>query len=961
MSEAFEQTDRKTNDQPTKLWLDEFAELRPWAQLGITARAIWRKLPSLQWIPHAGRDPLSAISDAESTVFLAILAVLMDRAIAEPYAHAINVLSLKSPDRPSGVVHPALLSLGTAAITSPPDPAKYLYELLEQACEESANECWGAVLWDLNRLSSVKPRDDAALRGVLVSPPLWPSEPPHWAQEGLSIWRELLPADEAAVAERYEHALYKEAPSRKEMEEVVLSWAVGKVAPTREELPPLYVDKSLQRPELRAISDNPWQEGDEDLLGYGDYADAIAGLITNKNTGTPLTLAINAPWGAGKTSLANMIKKRVADADGFDDRPQVVCWFNAWMHDDAPNLASAFAAEVAQAANKRRRPWRRLFNPLPAGLASVSDRHDRHMNQVLVLLVAALASLLLVPDLHRTLVDLVAGLMAGQSKEILDAVTPVTWMVAIGAIFKGVTYFVEKVLPVANSVASFVQNPEKTAAAGSMAKVRDQLGELIEQAIGKKGRFVVFVDDLERCVPPRSVDVLEVVNQLLNHENVVVVILADMPAVIACANIKYKDLAERYQPSGGLVISDTGPDAYGRAYIKKLIQLQFDLPPIQVRQKASGGGNQPTERWKNMFTSLATPTSTPATTEEVPQQVSGWRRFLSPSSWGDPVVVNDAWKWLLKSWNETKQQAWSDRISNRAGMLLVFPAVLVNHAVDRLVYGSRAGIVSRPEQSPWEMRTVLALGTAIGFVTFILLVAAIAAAFQLKFSIFFGLVGLYATTLTVCAVGWWALRSYQFRQDQEYTKDRERTIRELATSKRKDGAPLSETDAEAIAKEAHVTPEEAKFVEQIIRHEMFNDERTLGFAYEEMLPFLPPLPRSAKRLTNRLRLLLYIAQSQGMLADNGETTARQIGKWVALGERWPELARALGCQPEQFGELETYVSRKDIADYHHVLRATLADEETYRRYSTDDDLKEALASSTRIGDSLDRLMRLVRT
>jgi hypothetical protein len=53
------------------------------------------------------------------------------------------------------------------------------------------------------------------------------------------------------------------------------------------------------------------------------------------------------------------------------DRPNVVCWFNAWMHDDAPHLGAAMAASVATTINRDRPWWRRASEPLPAAMLSI--------------------------------------------------------------------------------------------------------------------------------------------------------------------------------------------------------------------------------------------------------------------------------------------------------------------------------------------------------------------------------------------------------------------------------------------------------------------------------------------------------------------------------------------------------------------------------------------------------------
>ncbi len=90
------------------------------------------------------------------------------------------------------------------------------------------------------------------------------------------------------------------------------------------------------RPNLRMLDDGALEDDSGDRLDFRVYADAIAGLIDNPDTGTPLTMAINGPWGSGKTTLAKMVQRRLekkASAAGY--RQHVTCWFNAWMHDEA--------------------------------------------------------------------------------------------------------------------------------------------------------------------------------------------------------------------------------------------------------------------------------------------------------------------------------------------------------------------------------------------------------------------------------------------------------------------------------------------------------------------------------------------------------------------------------------------------------------------------------------------------
>src|SRR5215208_3524894 len=61
------------------------------------------------------------------------------------------------------------------------------------------------------------------------------------------------------------------------------------------------------------------------------------------------------------------------------DAPPIVCWFNAWMHDAAPDLATAFVAAVSRTADVHREPLTRLLHPVPAAVLSPPGRRHRRL------------------------------------------------------------------------------------------------------------------------------------------------------------------------------------------------------------------------------------------------------------------------------------------------------------------------------------------------------------------------------------------------------------------------------------------------------------------------------------------------------------------------------------------------------------------------------------------------------
>lgn len=97
--------------------------------------------------------------------------------------------------------------------------------------------------------------------------------------------------------------------------------------------------KRQSRIPFRLINDEPLRlpdqgsESDDDLLGTGEVAERLAGLLLDSRNATPFTLAIDAGWGMGKSSLMHQIERRMAAVPGIE-----CIWFNAWTAHGADAL-----------------------------------------------------------------------------------------------------------------------------------------------------------------------------------------------------------------------------------------------------------------------------------------------------------------------------------------------------------------------------------------------------------------------------------------------------------------------------------------------------------------------------------------------------------------------------------------------------------------------------------------------
>jgi len=331
---------------------------------------------------------------------------------------------------------------------------------------------------------------------------------------------------------------------------------------------------------FRLISDVPAdfvQQGD-DHLKFLPFADALAFLIDQKvDHPTPLIVAISAPWGAGKTTLAALTARQLRKRAAWDQL-HIICQFNAWQHDDAPHLGAAFAADIAQHVNGYRRWWRRIIQPLPSPMLTPELRWRRKCIVILISLVIAIG--LVLESKSRSL--LLAAMQPTDAR--WKAAEHDVHGIGLSALIlvSALAFIYPKIFSGTKAVARFIDDPQAEAARGSMASVRKQLGELVHSATRGDRRLIIFVDDLERCRPPRAVEVCEVAAQLLNHRDIVTVLVADMHVIAMSAAIKYRGLE-----LPAIDQSDSARAAYeqyGREYLQKLVHVQFDLPPAGPAQ-----------------------------------------------------------------------------------------------------------------------------------------------------------------------------------------------------------------------------------------------------------------------------------------------------------------------------------------------------------------------------------------
>jgi KAP family P-loop domain len=226
-------------------------------------------------------------------------------------------------------------------------------------------------------------------------------------------------------------------------------------------------------PELEVPSDNPFQY---DALERKPLVEFLASLIGRLEG--PFVLALDSPWGTGKTTIVKMLQAKLAM-----DQFQCV-YFNAWKVDYVtdPLVALVSALDDIHLTNE--------------GAESAFRGHLKTAKKI----TSAVAKR-----------AVVAGVKAA-TLGILDMEEDLEKMAA------------EAAGEVAGNLVDAFQKEKQ-----ALEKFRVEVEKAVKQlnASGKKETLVFFIDELDRCRPTFAIEMLERIKHLFDVPNIVFVLSVD--------------------------------------------------------------------------------------------------------------------------------------------------------------------------------------------------------------------------------------------------------------------------------------------------------------------------------------------------------------------------------------------------------------------------------------------------
>lgn len=377
--------------------------------------------------------------------------------------------------------------------------------------------------------------------------------------------------------------------------------------------------RDIFRPVPRTVSiadevgnDSPIGALDVDALRFHPIAQGLFFFLRNTRTEPPVTIAITGLWGSGKSSLMTILRDFLREDEA---RP---VWFNAWHHQKEEYLLAALLENIRRQAVPPIRTW--------AGLEFrwhlSRQRIVGGLGVLLILLFVFLSMLVAyisvplptIKQWEQSLLTFSQTINAPETKMSSEAAKQRNE--ARGAAEKeegfaaGLTKWVA-LLPPSLAVPLLLiaiwsrLQPFPTAKPSELL-ARSRRPESSPQKLSFRYRFqkefaetcealrtstnaglVIFIDDLDRCHPQQTMDLLEAVNFIVSAGKCFVVLGMDKDQVKRSILTAYKSVFVDLPEDAARAEIKSARAKFADRYLEKIINIEVPVPRPTPEQIAS--------------------------------------------------------------------------------------------------------------------------------------------------------------------------------------------------------------------------------------------------------------------------------------------------------------------------------------------------------------------------------------
>lgn len=287
----------------------------------------------------------------------------------------------------------------------------------------------------------------------------------------------------------------------------------------------------------------PDNETKIDLLNAEPVAATIAQLLTSR-PGTPITVGVHGDWGAGKSSVLEMVE-HVVQQKGAESG--VLCLkFNGWRFQGFEDAKIALIEGIVEALIEAR-PF---LTKATGSVKNIFRRIDYlKLAKTTGSLAITAATGVPTPETLTTVVGAFQRLVDDPTKLLTS----------------------ENVSKAIETTKSALKPAEPRHVPEEIQEFRKAFDELLDEA--KVKQLIVLVDDLDRCLPATAIETLEAIRLFVFTSKTAFVVAADEAMIEYAVRQHFPDLP-----------GTTGPRTYSQNYLEKLIQVPFRLPALGVTE-----------------------------------------------------------------------------------------------------------------------------------------------------------------------------------------------------------------------------------------------------------------------------------------------------------------------------------------------------------------------------------------
>ena len=282
----------------------------------------------------------------------------------------------------------------------------------------------------------------------------------------------------------------------------------------------------------------PDKETEIDYLNFGYMVDLIADIATNREL-SPSTIGLYGDWGSGKSSLMKLVQKEIEEKypknEKKKDTVKTLCIeFNGWLFEGYEDTKTSLCGAILDALADKKRFSKEVTDYAKELIKKIDINKilGKGVKYGLDLFLSGGIGILTDLSLSSFLSTIKSNAGEVQAKDI------------------------EEIL-------SMLKKNDKTRT--EIKNFRNEFKDLLKKS--KVENVVVFIDELDRCLPDTVLEVFEAMRLFLFVEGMSFVIGADERLIQYSIKSKYKEV-----PGNNLDI--------GKEYLEKVIQYPLYIPQL---------------------------------------------------------------------------------------------------------------------------------------------------------------------------------------------------------------------------------------------------------------------------------------------------------------------------------------------------------------------------------------------